>query len=103
MAILPDFILLDTLNQPAEWKWYEYVGYLGSFLTSITFVPQVYKAWQTKSTGDLSRWTVCIVIISASIWLTYGIAILNGPVMIANTVVLISSLILLYFTFRFKR
>ena len=27
--------------------WIEYVGLLGAFLTSITFIPQVYKAWQT--------------------------------------------------------
>ena len=93
-------LLLDAAT--ANWHWYEFVGYFGSFLTSITFVPQVYKAWKTKSVGDLSRWTVMIVILSASVWLTYGIAILNGPVMIANSVVLLSSLILLYFTFRFK-
>ncbi|MBA2761127.1 MAG: PQ-loop repeat-containing protein, partial [Segetibacter sp.] len=47
--------------------WYDYLGYLGSFLTSITFVPQVYKAWQTKSVGDLSKWMVLIVIASAGI------------------------------------
>lgn len=82
--------------------WYDYLGYLGSFLTSITFVPQVYKAWQTKSVGDLSKWTVLIVITSASIWLVYGIAINSGPVMVANTVVLIFALVLLYFTYRFK-
>ncbi|MEJ7828847.1 MAG: SemiSWEET family transporter [Segetibacter sp.] len=82
--------------------WYDYLGYLGSFLTSITFVPQVYKAWQTKSVGDLSKWMVLIVIASAGIWLVYGIAIESGPVMVANTVVLIFALVLLYFTYRFK-
>ncbi len=82
--------------------WYDYLGYLGSFLTSITFVPQVYKAWQTKSVGDLSKWMVLIVIASASIWLVYGIAIKSGPVIVANTVVLIFVLVLLYFTFKFK-
>ncbi len=83
-------------------QWYDYLGYLGSFLTSITFVPQVYKAWQTKSVGDLSKWMVLIVIASAGIWLIYGIAIESGPVMVANTVVLIFALVLLYFTYRFK-
>ncbi len=84
-------------------NWYDYMGYFGSFLTSITFVPQVYKAWQTKSVGDLSRWTVIIVVTSACIWLIYGVAIKSGPVMLANTVVLIFALVLLYFTFRFKK
>jgi MtN3 and saliva related transmembrane protein len=83
-------------------SWYDLMGYLGSFLTSITFVPQVYKAWQTKSVGDLSRWTVIIVVISASVWLVYGLAIISGPVIVANSVVLLMSLVLLYFTFKFK-
>lgn len=78
------------------------MGYLGSFLTSITFIPQVYKAWQTKSVGDLSRSMILIVILSASVWLTYGIAILQGPVIVANSVVLLMSLVLLYFTYKFK-
>jgi MtN3 and saliva related transmembrane protein len=83
-------------------EWYEYLGYFGSFLTSITFIPQVYKAWQTKSVGDLSQWTVAIVITSASVWLTYGIAAGTGPVIVANSIILVFALILLYFTFRFK-
>ena len=83
-------------------NWYDFMGYLGSFLTSITFVPQVYKAWQTKSVGDLSRGMVIIVVSSASVWLVYGIAIESGPVIVANTVVLIFSLVLLYFTFKFR-
>jgi MtN3 and saliva related transmembrane protein len=82
--------------------WFDYMGYFGSFLTSITFIPQVYKAWQTKSVGDLSRWMILIVVTSASVWLIYGLAITSGPVIVANTVVLIFALILLYFTYRFK-
>ncbi len=85
-----------------DFHWYDYLGYLGSFLTSITFVPQVYKAWQTKSVGDLSKWMVLIVIASAGIWLIYGIVIKSGPVIVANSVVLIFALVLLYFTYRFK-
>jgi MtN3 and saliva related transmembrane protein len=83
-------------------QWFDYVGYFGSFLTSITFVPQVIKAWQTRSVGDLSRWTVIIVIVSASVWLTYGLASENGPVIVANAVVLLSALVLLFFTFYFN-
>lgn len=83
-------------------QWFDYFGYFGSFLTSITFVPQVYKAWKSKSVGDLSTWTVLIVVLSASVWLVYGIAIASGPVMIANSVVLLMALLLLYFKFSFK-
>jgi len=30
-------------------QWIDYVGLFGAFLSSVTFVPQVYKAWQSRS------------------------------------------------------
>lgn len=81
----------------------EWVGYLGSFLTSITFIPQVYKSWQTKSVGDLSVWMILIIISSAVVWLVYGVSIMSGPVIVANSMVLAMTLTLLIFKFSFKK
>ncbi|MES2003118.1 MAG: SemiSWEET family transporter [Bacteroidota bacterium] len=81
----------------------EYIGYFGSFLTSITFIPQVYKSWQSKSVGDLSIWMIFIVLTSTVVWLTYAFAIHSGPVIVANTVVLLLTLLLLYFKLSFKK
>lgn len=80
----------------------EYIGYFGSFLTAITFLPQVYKSWKSKSVGDLSVWMVLIVILSTITWLIYGFAINSGPVMVANVIVFFLSLLLLYFKITFK-
>jgi len=80
----------------------EYIGYFGSFLTSITFIPQVYKSWKSKSVGDLSVWMVLIIILSTITWLIYGFSISSGPVIVANTVVFVLSLLLLYFKLTFK-
>jgi MtN3 and saliva related transmembrane protein len=84
-------------------NWIELVGYLGSFLTSITFIPQVYKSWQSKSVGDLSIWMILIVVTSTLVWLVYGFAIKSGPVIVANLVVLTLTLVLLYFKLTFKK
>ncbi len=81
----------------------EYIGYFGSFLTSITFIPQVYKSWQSKSVGDLSIWMILIVVTSTLVWLVYGFAIHSGPVISANLVVLFLTLVLLYFKQSFKK
>lgn len=83
--------------------WIEYVGLFGAFLTSITFIPQVYKAWQSKSVGDLSTWTVSIVITSAAVWLVYGLYLELRPVIIANSIILVLALVLLYFKLTFKK
>lgn len=80
----------------------ELIGYFGSFLTSITFIPQVYKSWKSKSVGDLSIWMVLIVVTSTLVWLVYGYAIHSGPVIVANTIVLLLTLVLLYFKITFK-
>ena len=83
--------------------WIEYVGLFGAFLTSITFIPQVYKAWQSKSVGDLSTWTVSIVITSAAVWLVYGLYLELRPVIIANSIILVLAVMLLYFKLTFRK
>ncbi|MFM7359196.1 MAG: SemiSWEET family sugar transporter [Sediminibacterium sp.] len=84
-------------------QWVELIGYFGSFLTSITFIPQVYKSWKSKSVGDLSTWMVLIVITSTLVWLVYGFAISSGPVLLANTIVLVLTLVLLGFKISFQK
>jgi MtN3 and saliva related transmembrane protein len=83
-------------------NWIELVGLLGAFLSSITFIPQVYKAWQTKSVGDLSLTMMLIVFTSTIVWLIYGIKLYLLPVIICNTIICVLSLTLIYFKFVFK-
>lgn len=83
--------------------WIEYVGLFGAFLTSVTFVPQVYKAWQSKSIGDLSGWMLGIVFLSVIVWLTYAFVLNLLPVIIANSIVFLLCLVLLYFKLTFKK
>jgi len=83
-------------------QWIDYVGLFGAFLSSVTFVPQVYKAWQSKSTGDLSFWMLFILIGNVSTWLFYGIVKNDLAIMIANSIILALALVLLYFKISFK-
>jgi MtN3 and saliva related transmembrane protein len=78
------------------------IGYIGAFLSAITFIPQVWQAWKTKSVGDLSIWMILIVITSTIVWLIYAFNVNSGPVIAANTIVLILALLLLYFKQTFK-
>lgn len=81
---------------------YELMGYLGSLLSSITFVPQVYKTYKTKKVGDLSLLMLIIVFTSTVIWLIYGIGLRLMPVIICNSIICLLSLVLIYFKLRFK-
>ncbi len=84
-------------------RWVKWMGLIGSFLSSITFVPQVYQAWKSKSVGDLSIYMILIVATSTIIWLVYGVFHKPRllPVIICNGFIFLLSLLLLYFKFAF--
>ena len=84
-------------------QWIDYLGLFGAFLSSITFLPQVYKAWKTKSVGDLSIWMILILLANVSTWLIYGIVKNDFAIMIANSIILSLSLLMLFFKFSFKK
>lgn len=83
--------------------WVEWLGYFGSFLTAITFFPQVYKAWQTKSVGDLSMTMILIVFASTLVWIVYAVARNIGPVILCNAVMCVLVATLIYFKLTFKK
>ncbi len=83
-------------------SWIEIVGHSGAFLSSITFIPQVYKVWQTRSVRDLSLSMMIIVFTSTVFWIAYGVALGLWPVILCNSVISFLSLTLIYFKFAFK-
>ena len=83
--------------------WIEATGLFGSFLTSITFIPQVYKTWQSRKVGDLSLAMLLIVLTSCIVWMVYGVALNLRPVIIANGIIGALSVLLVYFKLTFKQ
>ncbi|MGC4095771.1 MAG: SemiSWEET transporter [Nitrospira sp.] len=65
------------------------LGLTAGTLTTIAFIPQLVKAWQSKSTGDLSWGMVMTFSTGVSLWLFYGIWIDSLPIMLANAVTLL--------------
>ncbi|GAB1446008.1 MAG: hypothetical protein KF860_16955 [Cyclobacteriaceae bacterium] len=82
--------------------WIQIVGHTGALLSSITFVPQVYKVWVSKSVRDLSLAMMLIVFSSTIIWLIYGVALNLWPVILANGFICVLSILLIYFKLTFK-
>ena len=81
----------------------EIMGHIGALLSSITFIPQVIKTWQTKSAGDLSMNMLLIVVTSTVVWLVYAFSLNLLPVIIANSIIFVLSLTLIYFKLSFKK
>jgi len=80
----------------------KYIGFFAAFCTTIAFVPQVIKVYKSKSTKDISLYMFLIFTIGVLSWLIYGIIIFNIPVILANAVTLVLSLIILIYKLRYK-
>ncbi|HEV7333461.1 MAG TPA: SemiSWEET transporter [Flavisolibacter sp.] len=77
------------------------LGMTAGCISSITFLPQVIKTWKTKSAADISLLMFTFATISVIMWLVYGIILKNIPIIFTNSMVLLFSLIMLYFKFRY--
>ena len=64
------------------------IGFLAGFLTTAAFVPQVLRAWRTRSTRDLSRLTLVAFTIGISLWIAYGLLIHSLPITVWNAITL---------------
>ena len=82
-------------------KWRDYLGYIGVVTGSLTFVPQVRMAWKTRYVGDLSIWMLLILLTNVVIWLIYGITGKDKAMILANSIILVLSLLMLYFKLTF--
>jgi MtN3 and saliva related transmembrane protein len=79
-----------------------YVGYLAGFLTVVSFLPQVLRAWRTKQTKDLSLRTFLILIAASLLWLTYGVLSSDWPVIATNGGLLVLNSAILTAKLRFN-
>ena len=78
------------------------LGMTAGCISAVTFLPQVIKTWKTKSATDISLLMFTFATFSVILWLIYGIILGNIPIIFTNSMVLLFSLIMLYFKFRFR-
>ncbi len=62
------------------------LGYLAGFTIAISLIPQVIKAWKTKSTKDISIIWNLIYISGLLMFLVYGFGIKQVPILVAGTI-----------------
>jgi MtN3 and saliva related transmembrane protein len=64
------------------------IGLLAAVCTTTSFVPQVVKAWRSRSTRDVSAGMFALQVTGNSMWLLYGALIGDLPLVIANLITL---------------
>ena len=80
---------------------FEIVGFIAAFLTTSSFVPQVYKTWKTREVEDLSLVMYLAMFLGVTLWLVYGIHIKSPSMIAANTVTLILVFMVIFFKLKY--
>jgi MtN3 and saliva related transmembrane protein len=65
------------------------IGFVAAVCTTLSYVPQVKKCWQTHSTGDLSLKMILLLAAGISLWVVYGLMKSDMVIVIANSVSLV--------------
>lgn len=71
------------------------IGYFAGILTTLSFVPQVIRAWKLKETRDLSLAMLLLFALGVLLWTLYGIWTGSLPIIAANLITFILILVLL--------
>ena len=61
-------------------------GYLAGFIIAVSLTPQVWKAWKTKSTRDISILWNSIYIFGLALFEIYGFELRQMPIIVMNTI-----------------
>jgi MtN3 and saliva related transmembrane protein len=79
----------------------EAVGLIAGAMTTLSFLPQVLKAWKSKETKDLSLIMYLVLCTGVFMWLVYGLLIDSPSIIIANAVTFVLVLAVLVMKLRF--
>ncbi|MEM8965027.1 MAG: SemiSWEET transporter [Bacteroidota bacterium] len=82
-------------------KWLDILGIIAGTCTTLAFLPQAVKTWQSRSAGDLSMGTFMLLVVGLILWLIYGIILYNWPIILTNGFTLLIASSILYFKFRY--
>ena len=79
------------------------LGFVAGTLTTISFLPQVHKAWTTRRCDDLSLTMLLAFGAGVVLWMIYGFWLHAAPVIPANVVTQALILVLIVLKARFRR
>jgi MtN3 and saliva related transmembrane protein len=78
------------------------LGLIAGTLTTIAFLPQLYKTWKSKSAQDVSLVMMITFCTGLFLWFVYGLAIHAIPVIVSNAVTLVLALMILLLKIRYR-
>ena len=79
------------------------LGYGAAILTTLSFFPQAIKTVRSGDTSGISLPMYLLFTMGISLWAIYGLFTRDGPLVAANAITLLPTLVVLQRTFRGRR
>ena len=76
------------------------IGLLAAFCTTVSYIPQLKKCWETGSADDLSLKMFSILAAGIALWIVYGIMQGDAVIVFANSISFLFLMGILYFKLR---
>ena len=77
------------------------IGLGAATLTTISFIPQVWRSWKTRDTRGISLSMYAVFTLGIALWLVYGVLLGDLPIILANIVTLALALTVLALKLRY--
>ena len=78
------------------------LGLVAGTLTTLSFLPQLLKAWMSRSTHDISIGMFSLLAVGITLWIVYGVVTSDLPVVVANSVTLVFVGLILALKLRYR-
>jgi MtN3 and saliva related transmembrane protein len=78
------------------------LGITAGTLTTIAFLPQLFKVWRSKSAKDISMTWLVTFSSGVLLWLIYGLLLRQLPIVLANAVTLGLTWVILGFKLKYR-
>lgn len=82
-------------------SWVSVIGSVAGMSTTGAFLPQVIRTWRTRSTEDISLGMFLLTAFGLLLWLVYGIARGDWPLIVTDVVSLILAVTILGLKLRY--
>lgn len=79
-----------------------YIGYAAAILGTICWIPQALQVWRTRDTRSLSLVAQVLFLITVTLWLIYGVMIVDWPLILANIVSVTAMIFIVTAKLKFK-
>lgn len=79
------------------------VGLIASFSSTVSLFPQLYRAYTTKSTDDISMGMLINFVICSLSWIAYGLLTDSVTVWATNVIMALSSVVMIVMKLKYAR